>query len=271
MTTEATWKEQMSAFFAREVNDGDRICSGAHTEISFAATMLAQKMHAPNLRLQLGGTCFLVNVRDSDDVFLPRTSVDWRMLRWAEAVHDHPETFSYFGAPRIDETAGPQTNRYFVGDKFFVGGLQADAWGNVNLIGLRNESGGWALRGPGTVGICDIITVRDVFIFLTQHDRTRLVEEVDYVSHPGPSRWREHRFPGNGARFMVTPLAVFDFEDGGRARLARLMPDVELEEVRERTGFEFAVVDRIERVPPVTDDELRILRAEIDREGVLRQ
>jgi glutaconate CoA-transferase, subunit B len=271
---EATWKERMCAFFSREVADGDRVCSGAHTEISFAAMMLAQKLHAPNLRLQLGGTCYLVNVRDVPDLFLPRTSVDYRMARWAEEVHDHPETFFYFGAPGgrdYYEGDRPLTNGYFVGDKFFVGGLQADAWGNVNMIGLRSDNGGWALRGPGTVGICDIVTVRDVLIFLTQHDRTRLVEEVDFVSHPGPSRWRQHDFPGGGPRLLVTPLAVFDFEDGGRARLARLMPGVEVDEVRQRTGFEFAVADELERVPAPTEDELRILRTEIDRQGVLRQ
>ena len=52
------WKERMAIALARDIVDGERIISGAHTEISFAAAMLAQKMHAPNIKLQLGGTCF---------------------------------------------------------------------------------------------------------------------------------------------------------------------------------------------------------------------
>lgn len=270
--TEVTWKEQMAVFFAREIDDGDRICSGAHTEISFAATMLAQKLHAPNSRLQLGGTCFLVNVADRDDLFLPATSVDYRMISWAEEVHDHPETFMFFGAPGGDRYYTgdlSDTNKYFVGDKFFVGGLQADRWGNVNLIGLRGEDRAFEVRGPGTVGICDIITVKDVFIFLTNHSPDHLVDEVDYVSHPGPQRWRELGFPGGGPKYLVTPLAVFDFA-AGPARLIGLMPGTPLDQIVERTGFEFDVADPLQHVDPPTEDELSVLRDTIDTTGVLR-
>ena len=48
-----SWKEMMAVVFSREIEDTDKITSGAHTEIFFAATMLAQKTHAPNLKLQL--------------------------------------------------------------------------------------------------------------------------------------------------------------------------------------------------------------------------
>src|SRR5713226_9287286 len=51
---EPSWKERMAIALARDIIDGERIISGAHTEISFAAAMLAQKMHAPNVKLQLG-------------------------------------------------------------------------------------------------------------------------------------------------------------------------------------------------------------------------
>ena len=53
---------------------------------------------APNIKLQLGGTCFLVNVTDQP-VRLPKTSTEYRMIRWAEIAYDHMETFMYFGAP----------------------------------------------------------------------------------------------------------------------------------------------------------------------------
>jgi len=36
-----SWKEMMAVVFSREIKDTDKITSGAHTEIFFAATMLA--------------------------------------------------------------------------------------------------------------------------------------------------------------------------------------------------------------------------------------
>ena len=63
--SEYSWKELMAVVFSREIEDTDKITSGAHTEIFFAATMLAQKTHAPNLKLQLGGSVTLCNVTDT--------------------------------------------------------------------------------------------------------------------------------------------------------------------------------------------------------------
>src|SRR4030042_1792695 len=120
-----SWKEMMAVFFARDLEDGERVACGAHTEISFAATLLAQKMHAPNLKLQLGATCYLCNVVGLEIPELPRTSVDSRIVRWAESYHDHPETFLYFNPPGhrryvTDREGFRDTNKYFVGDKFFA-------------------------------------------------------------------------------------------------------------------------------------------------------
>ena len=161
-------KSAWRSALARDIVDGERIISGAHTEISFAAAMLAQKMHAPNIKLQLGGTCFLVNVSDLP-VRLPKTSTEYRMIRWAEIAYDHMETFMYFGAPggRAYYTGGrPPTNKYFVGDKFFAGGIQVDGNGNANMIGLKGEGGRrFSFRGPGTVGIRGYRDRRDALHF----------------------------------------------------------------------------------------------------------
>ena len=69
-----SWKEMMAVVFSREIKDTDKITSGAHTEIFFAATMLAQKTHAPNLKLQLGGSVTLCQVTDIEVPELPKTS-----------------------------------------------------------------------------------------------------------------------------------------------------------------------------------------------------
>jgi glutaconate CoA-transferase subunit B len=273
--TDVSWKEMMAIFFARDLRDGDRVCSGAHTEITFAAAMMAQKSHAPNLKLQLGGTCYLCNVTGQEIDELPPTSVDFRISQWAEEYHDHPETFLFFGPPgRRRYLEEPErlrdTNKYFVGDKFFVGGIQADKYGATNLIGI-GKPGKWKLRGPGTVGICDIVTVRDAYIFLTAHTRDRLVERVDYVSFPGWETWGKYGHLGHGAKYIVTPKAVFDRDpETGTARLVATFPGTSLEDVRENTGFAFPVAENFAPVPPPSKEELDLLRNHIDKTGTLR-
>ena len=238
------WKERMAVALARDIVDGERIISGAHTEISFAASMLAQKMHAPNIKLQLGGTCFLVNVTDLP-VRLPKTSTDYRMLRWAEIAYDHMETFMYFGAPggRAYYTGKrPPTNKYFVGDKFFAGGIQVDGFGNANMIGIKGEGGRrFAFRGPGTVGIADIVTVATPYIFVTHHDRRTLVEKVDYISMLGPNGWRQNKYPGHGPKWIITPRAIFTFNGQGLRAVVRRLRGQSVDWVKGNTGFLFAL------------------------------
>lgn len=269
-STPPSWKERMAVALARDVCDGERIISGAHTEISFAATMLAQKMHAPNVKLQLGGTCFLVNVSELD-VSLPKTSTDYRMLRWADIAYDHMETFMYFGAPggrKYYEGGRPVTNKYFVGDKFFAGGIQVDGHGNSNMIGLRGQGKPYGFRGPGSVGITDIVTVATPYIFVTHHDVRTLVEQVDYISMHGPRGWREYSFPGHGPKWIITPSAIFTFADD-KAQLWGTFADTTPEWVRENTGFSFALAPDYEPIPEPTEEELSVLRHEVDREHVL--
>jgi glutaconate CoA-transferase, subunit B len=270
---EPSWKERMAVALARDIVDGERVISGAHTEISFAAALLAQKMHAPNMKLQLGGTCFLVNVCDLP-VRLPKTSTDYRMIRWAEIAYDHMETFMYFGAPggRAYYRGGrPATNKYFVGDKFFAGGIQVDGNGNANMIGRKGEGGRrFSFRGPGSVGIPDIVTVATPYIFVTHHDRRTLVPKVDYISMHGPNGWRANKFPGFGPKWLITPRAIFTFDWNGRAQLSGTFAGTSIEWVHENTGFSFELDAEFSELTEPTAEELGVLRQEIDPEGVLR-
>jgi len=274
--TDFSWKEMMAVLFSREIEDGDRITAGAHTEIFFAANMLAQKTHAPNLKLQLGGTCFLGNVTDMEIEALPMTSTGYGLLKYAESVHDHPETFLFYcppGREKYYEENSPyrDTNHFWFADRFFVGGIQVDKYGSANMIGL-GEPGNITFRGPGTIGINDIVnSVRCPYVFLTAHDKRRLVEEVDFVSFPGRKICKEVGFLASGPKWIVTPKCVFDFDpETDLARLKMLFPGVSEEEVRENTGFDFGTAPEVETIAPPTDEELKVLREEVDRTGVLR-
>lgn len=274
--TDYSWKEMMAVVFAREIEDHHKITSGAHTEIFFAATMLAQKTHAPNLKLQLGGSVALCNVTDMEIEELPKTSTGYEILRFAESIHDHADTYLFYGAPGgADYYENPEkyrdVNHFWFADKFFVGGIQVDKWGNTNMIGLRDGTK-MTFRGPGTIGINDTaIGVVDQYAFITAHDKRRLVENVDYISAPGQKIARDKQFNGNGTKWIVTPKCIFDFDpDTLEARLAQLFPDVSVDDVKENTGFEVNVSEDLATIEPPTGDELEVLRNEVDKTGVLR-
>ena len=234
-------------------------------------------MHAPNLKLQLGGGAFLCNVSGGVEVDeLPKTSVDYRIMGWAEAYFEHHDTFNHYGPPGgrdyyENTDRWRSTNKYFFADKFFVGGIQVDKHGNTNLIGT-GEKGSFTFRGPGSVGINDVTTVRDAFVFMTAHDKQRFVEQADYVSMPGPKTYREKDLMGNGPQFIVSPRCVFDFSGPGQtAALAGLFPGHTEDEVAEHTGWEIVRSPHFVDLQPPSDDELRILRTAIDRKGVLQK
>jgi glutaconate CoA-transferase subunit B len=51
-----------------------------------------------------------------------------------------------------------------------------------------------------------------------------------------------------------------------RMQVLALQPGASLETVIANTGFELSVADRLELAAPPSDDELRILRDEIDKD-----
>ena len=108
------------------------------------------------------------------------------------------------------------------------------------MIGVKGEGGRrFSFRGPGSVGIPDIVTVATPYIFVTHHDRRTLVPKVDYISMHGPNGWRAHKFPGSGPKWIITPRAIFTFANDGRAQLSGTFAGTTVDWVRENTGFSF--------------------------------
>jgi len=103
------------------------------------------------------------------------------------------------------------------------------------------------------------------------HGPRVFVERVDVVSGVGYDRAAAL---GAGGRFheirgVVSNLGVFDFATPDRSmRLASLHPGVELEQVREATGFALAVDGDVPETRAPTDAELRLIREVIDPEGL---
>jgi glutaconate CoA-transferase subunit B len=139
------------------------------------------------------------------------------------------------------------------------------------MIGIRGEgSRRFAFRGPGTVGIADIVTVATPYIFVTHHDRRTLVEKVDYISMLGPNGWRQNKYPGHGPKWIITPRAIFTFNGEGRAQLSGVFAGTTADWVKGNTGFTFSLAPDFSELTEPTPEELGVLRLEIDPDGVLR-
>jgi len=98
------------------------------------------------------------------------------------------------------------------------------------------------------------------------------VERVDVVSgigydraaELGPVAARFHRIPR-----VVSNLGVFDFETSDHTmRLCSLHPGVTVEQVVAATGFELAIPDELPSSRLPTEEELRLIREEIDPLGL---
>lgn len=253
MTAGYTPAELMAVVLARSFQDGEVVVMGAVPALPLAACRLARALHAPSLSYIVGGSGA---VNPAPDALL-ESSCD-PGLASAPCVFPLPDVVLLEG--RGDAL-----------DVFCAGGLQIDACGNCNLVGV----GEWArpkLRGPGSVGLPFLPTVRRSVIYTMSHTRRTFVERVDFVSgagHPGgPGEERLYR--REGPTLVMSPLATMDFDpETRRMRLASVHPGVTVEGVREATGFELLAPAPVPETPAPTEEELAELRR-LDPAGVLR-
>lgn len=255
MKSDVTAAEWMACVMARQLRDGDVVGLGAASQIPMAAVKLARAMHAPNLWWLCGGS----GAVNSELPLLLDSAADYRNLFGAEYRYGMEDAVDF-------QMRGRATVA-------FLGGIQVDRFGNLNMVCVgdyRNPK----LRGPGSVGLTFSPCFGRVHVFLQHHDARVLVDKVDFVSGPGHSPER-HKWTiptSTGPEFIVTPLAVFDFKTGNRqARLAAVRSGVTVEEVLARTGFEPALAQPVIETEAPSDEELRLLRTKIDRNGVLRR
>lgn len=254
-------KEVMAAFIAHDLRDGEWVEVGANLPVPRAGALLAHLTHGPNLTVMLAMTKAYLHDEPSIEDFEFITDV--RATRWAEAYYQHDRLVSEM--------------RYRRHGVFYCGGLQFDAFGNSNLIGIGADPRALRLRGPGAVGTTNA-TVQNARYHLVAmtHSPEVLVERCDFISAvgygDGAEGWREAlHLPPHGPGYLITPLCIFEFPPATRrARLRSVHPGVSVEEVRAATGFNFETASEVPETAGPTPDELVVLRERIDRQGALR-
>ncbi len=241
--------ELMSVCISRQIKNGDMVAQGIATPLVAAGYLLAKLTHAPDM-------IFLSAIGQT-------ICHEWAPLGLASIEHmwirNGVMSFSFVTAvcdmlPRY----GPM--------EFFRPG-QVDAYGNFNNIYIGKDYANPRLRLPGAGGIPDVTVFEDqVRLYVPRHSRATFVPRLDFLSglgHDGA------RVSGRGPRYLVTNLGQFDFEgERSRMRLISVHPGVTLQLIRSRTGFSFDVTEPLQETTPPSQDEIRLLRTQIDPLGV---
>ncbi|HMP16268.1 MAG TPA: CoA-transferase, partial [Gemmatales bacterium] len=155
-------------------------------------------------------------------------------------------------------------------DYAFLGGAQIDALGNLNSTHIGGSPQKPKVRLPGSGGANDLASFCWKVITMTNHDKRRFVEKVDFLTTPGyltgPGAREAAGLPaGTGPYRVVTDLAVMGYHpETKRMQVFSLHPGVTMAMVQERTGFRIeAVADMTTTVEP-TKEELELLRNRVD-------
>ena len=73
---------------------------------------------------------------------------------------------------------------------------------------------------------------------------------------------------GSGPSVVVTDLGIYHFDETGEMRLDSLHPGATLDAVRASMGWEVKVADRLTETPAPTEEELHLIREQLDPEGL---
>ena len=156
-------------------------------------------------------------------------------------------------------------------DVGFLGGAQIDRFGNLNTTVIGSYEAP-AVRLPGSGGACEIaLNAREVLVIMRQSRRS-FVERLDFQTSPGHVRgtggaatpsWR-----GSGPTLVVTDLAVFGFSSDGEMELRTLHPGVTEERLAASMAWEPQRAAAVGVTEPPSANELRLIREELDPQGI---
>ena len=248
MAQEYNTMEMMICAASRYLEDGKTVAVG--TGAPCAAAMLAQKTNSPHLVIlfEAGGLA----------PTLPQMPI---------SVGDSRTFFRGIMASSMAEMM--TTCCRGLVDYAFLGGAQIDKYGNINstVIGDYYKP---KVRFPGSGGANDFASFCWRTLVITVHDRSRFVQKVGFITTPGyltgPGAREESGLPpGTGPYKIITDLAVMGFDKETKGMMIESVhPGVEVQKVIEETGFELIVPSFVQKTPPPTTSELKILRGEVD-------
>ncbi|KAD3515031.1 3-oxoadipate--succinyl-CoA transferase subunit B [Arthrobacter yangruifuii] len=247
-TAAYTSSELLAAVSCRQLRGTRRVFAGIG--LPTLAVALAQKSTSPDIeQVYESGVC------GAHPPKLPETIADASLATGAEAILTMPVLFGYV----------LQGGWIDVG---FLGAAQIDRYGSLN----SSVIGDWHapdVRLPGSGGAAEVMAnSAEVFVVMRRHDPSSFVLELDFCTSPSPAvaRRMDPLVPaqGRGVTTVISDLGVLKADDDGELCLASVHEGVTVEQVIAATGWPLKVLPGLSVTPAPTEQELHLLRHEID-------
>ncbi|HEY5671889.1 MAG TPA: CoA-transferase [Anaerolineales bacterium] len=236
---------------ARLLRDGDVVFVGVG--LPNLACNLARHTHAPSLVM-----IYEAGVIGAQPARLPLSIGDPTLVSGALSVCSMYDIFAFY----------LQRGNIDVG---FLGGAQIDRFGNINatVIGDYQHP---KVRLPGSGGSMEISAWANRCYILTPHQKRRFPEKVDFRTSAGFLGGRAEReaanLRGGGPQAVVTDLGIMEPDENGELTLTALHPGCTVEQAKANTGWDLKVAAQLRLTDPPSEEELRILRLELDPDGI---
>lgn len=243
--------ELMIIHAARLLRDGDVVFVGVGQPN--LACNLAKRTHAPNLVM-----IYEAGVIGAEPARLPLSIGDPTLVSGALSVVSMYDIFAnYLQRGNVD-----------VG---FMGGAQIDRYGNVNATVIGDYAQP-KVRLPGSGGSQEIAAWANRCYIMTPHQKRRFPEKVDFLTSAGFLRGRDERVEtgvrGGGMLAVVTDIGILEPDEMGELVLTALHAGRSVEDARANTGWDLKAAADVRTTDPLTPEELRILREDLDPRGI---
>lgn len=215
---------------------------------------LAQRSHSPNLEL-----VYEAGVFGARPARLPLSIGDPTIVTGAACAMGMSDLFQFY------------LQRGLI-DVGFLGAAQIDRFGNINttVIGDYFKP---KVRLPGSGGAAEIAVMCERILVITKLSKRAFVPRVDFITSPGFLDGGDARAKlnvrGRGPEAVITDLCILRFaDDTHEMMVTSLHPNVTREKVKENIGWQVRFAEQVGTTPEPTDEELRLIREELDPQGL---
>lgn len=214
------------------------------------ACNLAQRLHNPQLEL-----VYEAGVFGARPARLPLSIGDPTLVTNATSVCSMSDLFQFYLQRGLIDVA-------------FLGAAQIDRFGNINTT-VIGEYAHPKTRLPGSGGAAEIANLCDRVLVITRLNKRAFVERVDFITSAGYLTGGDARerlgIRGRGPQAVVTDLGILRFDSHTKEMmLAEIHPNVTVEQVKANVGWNLKIAENLKATEAPREDELQILRAELD-------
>lgn len=220
------------------------------------ACNLARRSHSPEMELVYESGVF-----GAQPARLPLSIGDPTLVSGATSVTSMADLFMYYLQGGLVDVA-------------LLGGAQIDRLGNLNTTVIGDYANP-KVRLPGSGGACEIAINASQIFMIMRLKRRAFVEKLDFQTSPGHLSGGEARerlqLPGAGPALVITERALFDFANPEREMtLIQVAPGETAESIQAEVGWPLRVSPDLEEIAPPTQEELDIIRQQLDPGGMYR-